>query len=87
MVATGVALGCTLSVKYVGAFVTLTVGAQAAGQLWHRYCDTANSLVRGEAAPGTRRWRWRVWSRRLFTNKACGFEDGAQHKWIGYGLD
>ncbi|KAF0289159.1 Protein O-mannosyl-transferase 2 [Amphibalanus amphitrite] len=44
MTATGVALGLTMAVKYVGAFVVALIGVQAVYDLWEQYCDLTASL-------------------------------------------
>ena len=46
MTATGVSLGLTMAVKYVGAFVVALIGLQALYDLWEQYCDLSASLVR-----------------------------------------
>ena len=50
MTATGVSLGLTMAVKYVGAFVVALIGLQALYDLWEQYCDLSNSLVRTTSA-------------------------------------
>ncbi|XP_037081465.1 protein O-mannosyl-transferase 2-like [Pollicipes pollicipes] len=42
---TGVCLGLTFAVKYVGAFVVVLVGLQAVYDLWQQYCDTSAGLM------------------------------------------